>query len=154
MCFKHEHELVIAESPAGLNIVKVGLVEGDIPELSEQDGARRNGERLERLWTEECRSSPSPSLSRVVWRFARLRLVLCITLSLISAVLQFLGPSVLVRLILEYLEDPTLELKTGIVLLVLLFFNQLLRNIAFRLSKCVGTHTGSAKPDERIFTTL
>ena len=76
----------------------------------------------------------------MVWRFARIRLIICIALSFVSTVFQFLGPSVLVRLILEYLEDPTLEVSTGIVLLVLLFFNQLLRNITFNLGKSVGIH--------------
>ena len=44
-------------------------------------------------------------------------------------VAQFIGPSVLLKLILEYLENPRLEVEVGIVLLVLLFFNLLHRNI-------------------------
>ena len=85
----------------------------------------------------------------MVWRFARLRLVICVLLSVLYTVLQFLGPSVLVRLILEYLEDPSLEVSTGIVLLVLLFCNQILKNVTFSLAKCLGCHTGkSVRPSK------
>ena len=57
-------------------------------------------------------------------------------------VTQFIGPSVLLKLILEFLEDPTLEVEVGIVLLVLLFFNQLLRNITYNLQQSIGIHAG------------
>ena len=113
-------------------------------ELSEEDDAERNGERFERLWEEErerCEGEP-PSLTRVVWRFTRVRFILALLLIAFSMVAQFIGPSVLVKLILEYLEDPTLELEVGIVLLVLLFFNQLLRNITYNLQQSLSIHTG------------
>ena len=57
-------------------------------------------------------------------------------------VAQFIGPSVLLKLILEYLEDPTMEVEVGIVLLVLLFFNQLFRNITYNLQQSLSIHTG------------
>ena len=113
-------------------------------ELSEEDDAERNGERFERLWEEErerC-GGEAPSLTRVVWRFTRVRFILALLLIAFSMVAQFIGPSVLVKLILEYLEDPTLELEVGIVLLVLLFFNQLLRNITYNLQQSLSIHTG------------
>ena len=124
---------------------QVGLTPSDVLELSEEDDAQRNGERFERLWEEEgerCGEGESPSLPRVVWRFARVRFIISLILIGFSMVAQFIGPSVLLKLILEYLEDPSVEVEVGIVLLVLLFFNQLVRNITYNLQQAVCIHTG------------
>ena len=123
---------------------QVGLTQSDVLELSEEDDVQRNGERFERLWEEErgnC-GGKSPSLARVVWRFTRVRFILSLLLIAFSMVAQFIGPSVLLKLILEFLEDPAVEVEVGIVLLVLLFFNQLLRNITYNLQQSIGIHTG------------
>ena len=114
------------------DFIQVGLTPSDVLELGEEDDAQRNGERFERLWEEErerC-DGESPSLARVVWKFTRVRFILSLLLIGFSMVTQFIGPSVLLKLILEYLEDPTLEVEVGIVLLVLLFFNQLAQGTA------------------------
>ena len=114
-------------------------------ELSDEDDTQRNGERFERLWEEErerCGETESPSLTRVAWRFARVRFIICLVLVSFSMVAQFIGPSVLLKLILDYLEDPTLEVEVGVVLVVLLFFNQLLRNITYNLQQSICIHTG------------
>ena len=116
-------------------------------ELSDEDDTERNGERFERLWEEEremCheKKGESPSLTRVVWRFTKVRFILSLLLIAFSMVAQFIGPSVLLKLILEFLENPRLELVVGIVLLVLLFFNQLLRNITYNLQQSICIHTG------------
>ena len=123
-------------------------------ELGEEDDAERNGERFERLWqeeTERCGEAESPSLPRVVWRFTRVRFIISLLLVCFSMVAQFIGPSVLLKLILEYLEDPTVEAQVGIVLLVLLFFNQLLRNITYNLQQAICIHTGRLRSDLEIF---
>ena len=78
----------------------------------------------------------------MVWRFTRVRFILSLLLIAFSMVAQFIGPSVLLKLILEFLEDPAVEVEVGIVLLVLLFFNQLLRNITYNLQQSIGIHTG------------
>ena len=123
-------------------------------ELGEEDDAQRNGERFARLWEEEgerCGEAESPSLPRVVWRFTRVRFIISLLLVCFSMVAQFIGPSVLLKLILEYLEDPRVEAQVGIVLLVLLFFNQLLRNITYNLQQAICIHTGWLRPDLEIF---
>ena len=84
-------------------------------------------------------------MTRAVWRFTRVRLIICLLLIVFSMVFQFIGPSVLLKLILEYLEDPRLDVKVGVVLLVLLFFNQFLRNITYNLQQTVGIHTGDVE---------
>ena len=84
-------------------------------------------------------------MTRAVWRFTRVRFIICLLLIVFSMVFQFIGPSVLLKLILEYLEDPRLDVKVGVVLLVLLFFNQFLRNITYNLQQTVGIHTGDVE---------
>lgn len=74
-----------------------------------------------------------------------MRFIICLLLIVFSMVFQFIGPSVLLKLILEYLEDPRLDVKVGVVLLVLLFFNQFLRNITYNLQQTVGIHTGDVE---------
>ena len=123
-------------------VLQAGLTPSDVLELSHEDDAQRNGARFERLWEEECERSESPSLTRVVWRFARLKLIIALLLIVFSMVFQFVGPCVLLKLILEYLEDPTIDVKVGVVLVVLLFFNQFLRNISYNLQQSIGIHTG------------
>ena len=114
-------------------------------ELSDKDDSKRNAERLESLWSEERERSESPSLTRVVWRFTRVKFIISLLLVVFSMIFQFIGPSVLLKLILEFLEDPTLDTQVGIVLLVLLFFNQFLRNITYNLQQSIGIHTGEKR---------
>lgn len=75
-------------------------------------------------------------------------MIIAIFLVVFSMVFQFIGPSVLLKLILEYLEDPTLEVKVGVTLVVLLFFNQFLRNISYNLQQSIGIHTGEKRRKE------
>ena len=46
------------------------------------------------------------------------------------------------KYILDYLKDPLAPLETGILLLILLFLSQLLRNITFNLQQSIGIQTG------------
>ena len=110
-------------------------------ELDDEDDAKRNSVTFETLWKEECQRSETPLLTKVVWRFCRRRFITSLLLIVLSIVFQFLGPSVLLQMILEYLEDPTLGVKVGVILVVLLFFNQLFRNISYQLQQSFGTHT-------------
>ena len=50
--------------------------------------------------------------------------------------------SLLLKYLLEYLDDPSAELSYGIMVLVFLFLSQLLRNITFNLQQSIGIHTG------------
>ena len=134
--------------------IKVGLTPSDLLELGEEDDSQRNGERFARLWEEEgerCGEAESPSLPRVVWRFTRVRFIISLLLIGFSMLAHFIGPSVLLKLILEYLEDPTVEVEVGIVLLVLLFFNQLVRNITYNLQQAISIHTGRLRQALEIF---
>ena len=45
-------------------------------------------------------------------------------------------------MLLDYLDHPTAELNYGILLVVLFFLCQLLRNFSFNLQQSIGIHTG------------
>ena len=45
-------------------------------------------------------------------------------------------------MLLDYLDHPTAELNYGIMLVVLFFLCQFLRNISFNLQQSIGIHTG------------
>ena len=79
--------------------VQSGLTSADILPLSSEDDARRNAERMQRLWDEEvaaCKlvttDTARPSLSRVVWRFGKTRFLVALCLVFFSMIFQFIGP--------------------------------------------------------------
>ncbi|KAI4830243.1 hypothetical protein KUCAC02_001889 [Chaenocephalus aceratus] len=76
--------------------------------LSPLDVAHRSGERLQRLWEEEVAKVglEKASLIRVVLRFQRTRLIMSLTVGILSMIAMFIGPAVLIYAILNYTEAP------------------------------------------------
>lgn len=124
---------------------RVGLNPDDLYYLGNKDDSRTNGARLAGLWEEEITRSKEegdvPSLNRAVWRFARTRFIVAMVFVVISMLFQFIGPSVILKGLLEFLENPDAPLSEGVMLLVLLFLVNVLRNITFRISQTMGVHT-------------
>ena len=73
---------------------RTGLTKLDLHTIPEGDQARDNAERLQRFWDEELTltGGENPSFGRAVWRFARTRFIVAVTLLVISTLAQFLGP--------------------------------------------------------------
>ncbi|KAI4890792.1 hypothetical protein NFI96_010580, partial [Prochilodus magdalenae] len=95
--------------------------------LSPNDGAHINGERFKRLWDEEVerKGIEKASLSSVVMRFQRTRLIVSFLVSILFTFAVFLGPSTLVHDILQYAEHPeSSTLLYGVGLCVALFFTE------------------------------
>ena len=150
---------------------QVGLLPADVYDLDQPEDAMKNAKRFERLWESEkkrCITINStrdqkeeliePSLSRVAWQFGKTRFLIALILVVLSMVFQFTGPvrflinffytihhsqSILMKYMLDYLKDPAAPLETGVLLLVLLFFSQLFRNITFNLQQSIGIQTGN-----------
>lgn len=76
--------------------------------LSALDGADTSGKRLQRLWEEEVArvGLEKASLTRVILRFQRTRMILAVIIGIIAMTCVFLGPAVLVYKILNYAENP------------------------------------------------
>ncbi|KAL7831206.1 hypothetical protein SRHO_G00307090 [Serrasalmus rhombeus] len=95
--------------------------------LSPYDGAHNNGERLKRIWDEEVerKGIERASLSSVVMRFQRTRLIVSFFISVLFTFAVFIGPAILVYRILRYAEEPdSSTLLYGVGLCVALFVTE------------------------------
>ncbi|XDV18157.1 hypothetical protein PO909_023910 [Leuciscus waleckii] len=96
----------------------------DFPSLSHHDGAHINGERFQRLWDDEVArvGLEKASLPAVVIRFQKTRLIVSFLASVLFTFAVFIGPSILVYEILNYVEHPeTSTLLHGVGVCVALF---------------------------------
>ncbi|XP_077481392.1 ATP-binding cassette sub-family C member 12-like isoform X1 [Stigmatopora argus] len=77
--------------------------------MSPLDEAEGSTDRLQRLWDEEvAKSGPEKaSLVGAILRFQRTRLILSVIAGVLTMAAAFLGPAVLVHLLLNYVEDPS-----------------------------------------------
>uniref|UniRef100_A0AAX7UKZ4 ATP-binding cassette sub-family C member 5 n=1 Tax=Astatotilapia calliptera TaxID=8154 RepID=A0AAX7UKZ4_ASTCA len=82
----------------------------DISELklSPFDIADTMSGRFQRLWDEEVakRGLEKASLVRVAFHFQRTRLIVSVIIGILAMVSAFLGPAVLISMILNYIENP------------------------------------------------
>ncbi|XP_056268746.1 ATP-binding cassette sub-family C member 12-like [Pseudoliparis swirei] len=103
--------------------------------LSPLDVSDSSGERLHRLWEEEVAKLglEKASVTRVVFRFQRTRLILSIIVGVIAMVAAFLGPAVLVYGILNYAVEPEKStVAYGVGLSIALFVSEVSK--AFMIS--------------------
>ncbi|XP_046906915.1 ATP-binding cassette sub-family C member 12 [Hypomesus transpacificus] len=112
--------------------------------LSPHDGADINGKRFQRLWDEEVSKVglEKASLTRVVLRFQRTRLLVAFFISVIFTFAVFIGPSVLVYEILKYTEKPDGSTLThGVGLCVALFCSEFCKAFFISLMWAVNLRT-------------
>uniref|UniRef100_A0A669F4I8 ATP-binding cassette sub-family C member 5 n=1 Tax=Oreochromis niloticus TaxID=8128 RepID=A0A669F4I8_ORENI len=76
--------------------------------LSPFDIADTSAQRFQRLWDEEVakRGLEKASLVRVAFRFQQTRLIVSVIIGILAMVSAFLGPAVLISMILNYIENP------------------------------------------------
>ncbi|XP_071550882.1 ATP-binding cassette sub-family C member 5-like isoform X3 [Panulirus ornatus] len=122
---------------------KTGLKEEDVPICSKYDMCDYNTDRLEVLWNEELRRSGknNASLQRVVWQFLRTRLLLSLFVFFVSLILGFIGPTVFMRLLINWLSTDE-PLITGVVWSVGLLATEFTRIILFCLVWCINYRNG------------
>ncbi|XP_071525767.1 ATP-binding cassette sub-family C member 5-like isoform X3 [Panulirus ornatus] len=126
---------------------KHGLQPNDLWSLQREDGSEANSERLERLWEDEMRIAEKdkrkPELWRAVWRSMRTRVIVSMVISILQNVLQFLGPSVMLKLVLDYINDSEIDhLHASLIILGIGVIN-ICRGSAFNAMFVVGTHTAT-----------
>ncbi|XP_067258367.1 ATP-binding cassette sub-family C member 12 [Chanodichthys erythropterus] len=95
--------------------------------ISPHDGAHINGERFQRLWDEEVArvGLEKASVSAVVMRFQKTRLIVSFLASVLFSLAVFVGPSILVYEILNYVEQPEAStLLHGVGVCVALFISE------------------------------
>ncbi|CAH1782332.1 unnamed protein product [Owenia fusiformis] len=102
-----------------------------MPSLS----AEVTGERMQREWDKELASKgqDKASLFRAMMRSVQTRIYIVIVILCVLIVFSFVGPAVLVRLILEYVQLNLTDVKYGVMLIVLLFVNEVGRTLMFAI---------------------
>ncbi|XP_061819637.1 ATP-binding cassette sub-family C member 12-like [Nerophis lumbriciformis] len=112
--------------------------------LSPLDEAGHSTERLQRLWEEEVAKSglEDASLVRVILRFQRTRLVVSVFVGVLAMVAAFLGPAVMVYLLLDYVDDPSKSSRLhGISLCVALFTSEFFKGFLISLLWALNLRT-------------
>ncbi|KAL4642182.1 multidrug resistance-associated protein 9 isoform X1 [Arapaima gigas] len=95
--------------------------------LSPHDASQINGERIKRLWDEEVTrvGIDKASLERVFLRFQKTRLLVGFFVTVLFTVAVFLGPSVILHEILNYVENQEMStVEYGVGLCCALFFSE------------------------------
>ena len=124
---------------------KSGLGYADLFRLPAPDQSKESASRLQRLWQEEQenakKSEKDPNLMKVCFKFCQTRIILATLFFMISAVMQFLAPSLVLKMILDYISDPDRDTSEGWQLLALLAGILLVRMLFFGVNFNVGLQT-------------
>ncbi|XP_067295978.1 ATP-binding cassette sub-family C member 12 [Pseudorasbora parva] len=116
----------------------------DFLSISPHDGAHVNGDRFQRLWDEEVArvGLEKASLPAVVFRFQKTRLIMSFLASILFTFAVFVGPSILVYEILNYVEQPEAStLFHGIGVCVALFLSEFSKSFFASLVWAVNLRT-------------
>ncbi|XP_069952910.1 ATP-binding cassette sub-family C member 12 isoform X2 [Cherax quadricarinatus] len=126
---------------------KKGLHPSDLWTLQHEDGSEVNSERLERLWVDEIynaeKAKRKPEFWRAVWRSMRTRVIVSMIISLTQNVLQFLGPSIMLKTVLDYINEPEVDHQYASLIVLAIGVINLCRGSAFNAMFVVGTHTAT-----------
>nr|AHK05653.1 ATP-binding cassette transporter sub-family C member 5 [Tigriopus japonicus] len=128
---------------------RTGLSRLDLLEVAERDQAHVTAQRLQRIWEQEVerahkQSDPkkrTPSMTKAVMKFCATRVCIAGIMLMISIVLQFLGPSLVLKLLLDYINQPLEDLNHGWILVLILLLTQFFRTVTFSLNFNIGVHT-------------
>ncbi|XP_043467235.1 multidrug resistance-associated protein 5-like isoform X1 [Leptopilina heterotoma] len=106
-----------------------GIDKNDLPNTSIFNSCAYNSQRLEILWKEELgrRGSDGASFTLVAWRFARTRIFLSCILYGCSVIFGFLSPAILMRKVLEFLQENDESYANGIKWALLLILCEICR---------------------------
>ncbi|XP_078472731.1 ATP-binding cassette sub-family C member 5-like isoform X1 [Lampetra planeri] len=133
-------------SPLAWKAFKKGELKMDhVWPVSKHEGSAVNARRLERLWQQELKECgrEGASLSRVMWRFCRTRLVISILCLMITMLAGFCGPAFVVRRLLEYTQQEAADLTYGLMLVAAIFLSELIRSWSLALTWALNYRTGS-----------
>ncbi|KAG0411815.1 hypothetical protein HPB47_011071, partial [Ixodes persulcatus] len=119
-----------------------GIHQEDLWQMAPNDSAELNVKRLERLWKDEqLLQGEKAQFWMAAARFCKTRAIVAGVLICIGMTFQFLGPAVLLREILSFLEDSESGTSTGVLLALCLIGTQLVRSGCLSMSWIIGAHT-------------
>ncbi|KAL3185903.1 hypothetical protein MRX96_028779 [Rhipicephalus microplus] len=119
-----------------------GIHQEDLWQMAPSESSEVNVKRLERLWKDEqLLQGDNAQFWRAATRFCKTRAIVAGLFICLGMTFQFLGPAVLLRAILLYLEDAHASLSTGLLLAFGLVGTQLMRSGCLSMSWVIGAHT-------------
>nr|XP_050025537.1 ATP-binding cassette sub-family C member 5-like isoform X1 [Dermacentor andersoni] len=119
-----------------------GIHQEDLWQMAPSESAEVNVKRLERLWKDEqLLQGEKAEFWRAAARFCKTRAIVAGLFICLGMTFQFLGPAVLLRAILSYLEDAHASMSTGLLLAFSLVGTQLMRSGCLSMSWVIGAHT-------------
>uniref|UniRef100_A0A665W8X8 ATP-binding cassette sub-family C member 5 n=1 Tax=Echeneis naucrates TaxID=173247 RepID=A0A665W8X8_ECHNA len=133
-------------SPLALKAYKASSLSiDDVWGLSCHEASEINCQRLEFLWHDELkrRGREEASLTRVFWRFCQTRMLVAIFSLLLTMVAGFVGPSLLVRALLEYSQSVETCIPYGLSLVAGIFLMELIRSWSLGLMWAVNYRTAA-----------
>ncbi|XP_077509755.1 ATP-binding cassette sub-family C member 5-like isoform X2 [Amblyomma americanum] len=120
-----------------------GIHQEDLWQMAPSESAEVNVKRLERLWKDEqLLMGEKAQFWKAAARFCKTRAIISGFFTCLGMTFQFLGPAVLLRAILSYIEDPNAKLSTGLLLAFSLVGTQLMRSGCLSMAWVIGAHTG------------
>ncbi|XP_064460620.1 ATP-binding cassette sub-family C member 5-like [Ornithodoros turicata] len=119
-----------------------GIHHEDLWQVAPTDTAELNVKRLERLWKDEqLIHGEKAQFWAAVTKFCRTRGIIAGLLICMGMTFQFLGPSVLLRHILLFLDDRSAGVGQGVLLAALLVATQLMRSGCMSMAWVTSAHT-------------
>uniref|UniRef100_A0A2K5X360 ATP-binding cassette sub-family C member 12 n=1 Tax=Macaca fascicularis TaxID=9541 RepID=A0A2K5X360_MACFA len=114
-----------------------------LPPLSPYDSSDTNAKRFRVLWDEEVeRVGPEKaSLSRVVWKFQRTRVLMDIVANILCIIMAAIGPTVLIHQILQQTESTSGNVWVGIGLCIALFVTEFTKVFFWALAWAINYRT-------------
>ncbi|XP_057156086.2 ATP-binding cassette sub-family C member 12 isoform X14 [Pan paniscus] len=114
-----------------------------LPPLSTYDSSDTNAKRFRVLWDEEVeRVGPEKaSLSRVVWKFQRTRVLMDIVANILCIIMAAIGPTVLIHQILQQTERTSGKVWVGIGLCIALFATEFTKVFFWALAWAINYRT-------------
>uniref|UniRef100_A0A2K5M2U3 ATP-binding cassette sub-family C member 12 n=1 Tax=Cercocebus atys TaxID=9531 RepID=A0A2K5M2U3_CERAT len=114
-----------------------------LPPLSPYDSSDTNAKRFQVLWDEEVeRVGPEKaSLSRVVWKFQRTRVLMDIMANILCIIMAAIGPVILIHQILQQTESTSGNVWVGIGLCIALFVTEFTKVFFWALAWAINYRT-------------
>ncbi|XP_011844538.1 PREDICTED: multidrug resistance-associated protein 9 [Mandrillus leucophaeus] len=114
-----------------------------LPPLSPYDSSDTNAKRFRVLWDEEVeRVGPEKaSLSRVVWKFQRTRVLMDIVANILCIIMAAIGPVILIHQILQQTESTSGNVWVGIGLCIALFVTEFTKVFSWALAWAINYRT-------------
>ncbi|XP_064615188.1 ATP-binding cassette sub-family C member 5-like [Liolophura sinensis] len=112
-------------------IYRKGMASVQMWKCPATESSRVNVKRFERAWLEELKTKPRDkvSLGRVIFSLYKTRLFLGFILAILSVLCSFLGPAIVVRMLLEYLSRREIHVGHGVGLVVALILMEVGRSV-------------------------